>query len=235
MIFLRVPYSEKDAAKALGARWDALARSWYCPDGADLALFKRWLPTDLKKWYTKADAKKKVPDQTASSGTQSGWKDPWAAVAEKRWQIISSQGERFETEDSSGYLYQGKKYYDHIKGPTITGENYAGPIEPPAQTPLELGEVESIPVKGGDEFEVGTVFFAELERRYPGVDARQTLRRIRGWFFENTTRCKSRRNMKRFIRKWFAKEKPNFPRVQSDTTTESRAAQTGIACASREA
>jgi hypothetical protein len=44
--WLHVPYAEKDQAKALGARWDPSARSWYVPAGRDLAPFTRWLPTE---------------------------------------------------------------------------------------------------------------------------------------------------------------------------------------------
>jgi hypothetical protein len=42
--WLHVPYAEKEQAKALGARWDPSARSWYVPAGRDLAPFARWLP-----------------------------------------------------------------------------------------------------------------------------------------------------------------------------------------------
>lgn len=41
---LDVPYTEKDAAKALGARWDGTARRWYVPAGVDVGLFEHWLP-----------------------------------------------------------------------------------------------------------------------------------------------------------------------------------------------
>lgn len=41
---LRVPFSEKDKAKALGACWDAQARVWYVPDHCDLEPFGLWLP-----------------------------------------------------------------------------------------------------------------------------------------------------------------------------------------------
>lgn len=41
---LRVPFAEKDAAKSLGARWDAVKRLWYVPSGIDVQLFQRWLP-----------------------------------------------------------------------------------------------------------------------------------------------------------------------------------------------
>lgn len=37
-----VPYAEKDAAKALGARWDRREQSWYVPDGVDAAAFAKW-------------------------------------------------------------------------------------------------------------------------------------------------------------------------------------------------
>jgi hypothetical protein len=44
-IYLNVPYSEKECAKAFGARWDADRKSWCVPDGVMLARFERWLPT----------------------------------------------------------------------------------------------------------------------------------------------------------------------------------------------
>jgi hypothetical protein len=46
MIFLKVPYAEKDQAKALGARWDAKRKAWYVPDGTDAAPFAAWLAAD---------------------------------------------------------------------------------------------------------------------------------------------------------------------------------------------
>jgi exodeoxyribonuclease VII large subunit len=43
-IDLKVHYTEKEEAKALGARWDAENRTWYAPPGTDLEHLKRWLP-----------------------------------------------------------------------------------------------------------------------------------------------------------------------------------------------
>lgn len=43
-INLVTPFSEKDAAKALGARWDAGKKCWYIIDVADLTPFARWIP-----------------------------------------------------------------------------------------------------------------------------------------------------------------------------------------------
>jgi hypothetical protein len=46
MKFLKVPYAEKDEAKALGARWNARRKAWYVPDGTDSQPFERWLAKD---------------------------------------------------------------------------------------------------------------------------------------------------------------------------------------------
>ena len=44
MRLLAVPYAEKDAAKALGARWDG--KSWYVPDNLNVAQFSKWIPAE---------------------------------------------------------------------------------------------------------------------------------------------------------------------------------------------
>ena len=44
--YLIVDFKEKDAAKALGARWDGAQRQWYVPEGRELAPFARWLPSN---------------------------------------------------------------------------------------------------------------------------------------------------------------------------------------------
>jgi hypothetical protein len=43
-IHLKTPFAEKDAAKALGARWDGTRKLWYITDVADLTPFLRWIP-----------------------------------------------------------------------------------------------------------------------------------------------------------------------------------------------
>lgn len=39
---INVPFKEKDAAKALGAKWDRQEQSWYVPAGVDAAPFAKW-------------------------------------------------------------------------------------------------------------------------------------------------------------------------------------------------
>jgi hypothetical protein len=41
--YLAVPYSEKEQAKELGARWDPKAQSWYVPPDIDVEPFAGWL------------------------------------------------------------------------------------------------------------------------------------------------------------------------------------------------
>lgn len=43
-VTLEVPFCDKDEVKRLGGRWDAVARTWYVPDGLDAASFGRWIP-----------------------------------------------------------------------------------------------------------------------------------------------------------------------------------------------
>lgn len=49
--YLSTTYAEKEQAKALGARWDNKAQSWYVPAGLDLDKFSKWLITDQQPQY----------------------------------------------------------------------------------------------------------------------------------------------------------------------------------------
>jgi phage/plasmid primase-like uncharacterized protein len=41
-VYLNVPFKEKDAAKAMGAKWDRQEQAWYVPSGLDAAPFAAW-------------------------------------------------------------------------------------------------------------------------------------------------------------------------------------------------
>jgi len=43
-INLKVPFAQKDAAKELGARWDATRKIWYVVDPECLDVFSDWMP-----------------------------------------------------------------------------------------------------------------------------------------------------------------------------------------------
>ena len=42
-VYIKVKFSEKDKVKALGAKWDSLARLWFVPAGRDLGKFEHWI------------------------------------------------------------------------------------------------------------------------------------------------------------------------------------------------
>lgn len=60
-INLAVPYSEKDAAKSLGAKWDMAHRTWYLVDIEDLTPFMRWVSNST-------DMLKPAPQRKAQNG-----------------------------------------------------------------------------------------------------------------------------------------------------------------------
>lgn len=42
-INIRVPFSDKDQAKAIGAKWDGDLKTWYIPADADMKKFRKWI------------------------------------------------------------------------------------------------------------------------------------------------------------------------------------------------
>lgn len=67
---LKVPFAEKDAAKKLGARWDAGRKLWYVVDKDDLAPFARWSPTP----HDVADVAVSLPKKVAGTNTRASGK-----------------------------------------------------------------------------------------------------------------------------------------------------------------
>lgn len=67
---LNVPYSDKDDAKRLGARWNPERRCWYVPDGLDPKPFARW-------WITRQDVLSlnlRAPEAYLVRGSKLCWK-----------------------------------------------------------------------------------------------------------------------------------------------------------------
>lgn len=43
MLYINVPYEEKDEAKTLGARWDPAHKTWYVEKSSDYKKFSKWI------------------------------------------------------------------------------------------------------------------------------------------------------------------------------------------------
>ena len=65
---LKVPFADKDAAKKLGARWDAARKIWYVADNIDIAPFAKWLPTPHDDLSAAPALQKSAPARTETTG-----------------------------------------------------------------------------------------------------------------------------------------------------------------------
>lgn len=70
--YLHVPYAEKDAAKALGARWDRNQRQWYIPTGIAIDSFSRWLPAQATLISTKPVVEETAAPYLVQTQTEHG-------------------------------------------------------------------------------------------------------------------------------------------------------------------
>lgn len=62
---LKVPFSEKDQAKSLGAKWNAELKQWYVPQGIDAKPFEKWFtntPTASKNITEKPTVDSRIDD-----------------------------------------------------------------------------------------------------------------------------------------------------------------------------
>ena len=67
-VYLAVPYAEKNEAKALGAKWDGEAKSWFAPIGVDLAPLERWNRPAEGQAHTDQDPRIEFKDALKDAG-----------------------------------------------------------------------------------------------------------------------------------------------------------------------
>ena len=68
MIYLNVPYSQKDEARSLGAKWDYNTKKWYIENSALLYRFQKWLPNHAAKTYDDLSDEQKLVIDSAKDG-----------------------------------------------------------------------------------------------------------------------------------------------------------------------
>lgn len=66
--YLKVPYKERESAKALGARWDPDVRQWYVPPGRDVSPFAGWLANASASTEVVANANPQAVASTNNKG-----------------------------------------------------------------------------------------------------------------------------------------------------------------------
>lgn len=78
---LQVPFSEKEEAKRVGARWNATGKVWFAPEGADLSWFMKWLPQVHKNKELYVNM---VPGKSKVASLRKWLKpDEWKALTQK--------------------------------------------------------------------------------------------------------------------------------------------------------
>ncbi|MBZ2206562.1 DUF5710 domain-containing protein [Massilia sp. R798] len=107
-IYLAVPYSERMDAKAAGAVWDKVAKSWYAGPDADMAKLDKWKPENVPAQQTPAmTPKEEFAEALTSIGCIISGEHP---VLDGKPHRISVEGEKFSKNSGSGF------YVGHMDG-----------------------------------------------------------------------------------------------------------------------
>ncbi|AUG55271.1 zincin-like metallopeptidase domain-containing protein [Thalassospira marina] len=88
--YLNVPYSEKNDAKALGAKWDRRAKSWYVQDDTDLKPFARWNEQTLEK----PQSRMRPEEEFALACRENGLVIEGLPTMDGKWHRVSVESDR---------------------------------------------------------------------------------------------------------------------------------------------
>lgn len=119
--YIKVPYEDKDIAKARGAKWDVEKRCWYIPPGKDEALFERWLVSGFGKSGVGGLYVDLVPSSTWYSNLRS-------VLSKSDWDLVKKK-----TYKASGYRCQICRGYGSAH-PVEAHERWLFDVESRTQT-----------------------------------------------------------------------------------------------------
>lgn len=163
-IYLNVPFSEKDEAKALGAKWDRRTKAWYARDDMELEPFKRWQETKAKTPEPKIS-----PEQEfAEALRENGLILDGPPTMDGKWHRVAVEGDRKGQKSGS---YRG--FLEGLPAGNIT--NYKSGQDPvkwvatgtkvdPKE--LEQSRAEAAARKAAQEQELRAQYRAVAKRAY---------------------------------------------------------------------
>lgn len=175
--YLDVPYSDKQAAKKLGAQWDADRQAWYVPPGADPQPFAKWTAQEATK-----TAQEAVSDASRSQRSSDGEKN-----AQNRVYLAVPYGERSPAKAAGAKWDQAAKVWYAPAGadidkltrwlPTSSAQQTpaVSPIDEFADAlramgclvdgkhPVMDGQKQRIPVEGDRKGETGGFYVGHLD------------------------------------------------------------------------
>lgn len=163
-IYLTVSFSEKDEAKALGAKWDRRAKAWYARGDMELEPFKRWLETKAQPPEPKIS-----PEQEfAQALKENGLILDGPPTMDGKWHRVAVEGDRKGQKSGS---YRG--FLEGLPAGNIT--NYKSGQDPvkwvatgtkvdPKE--LEQARAEAAARKAAQEQELRAQYRAVAKRAY---------------------------------------------------------------------
>jgi hypothetical protein len=168
-IDLSVPFHEKDDAKRLGARWDAVRKTWFLPSGTDAAPFSKWLPQQPEVNY-------RCPSYFIAQSKRICWhcgRDTrvFSFLLPRGHEALVDSDDgfvRWERQTSEAIIY----YVTHIP-PSVQGQmhavtpDYRNDFSKTTQTFYWMNHCERCGMKQGD-FEL----FEEFDTPFCPIDAR---------------------------------------------------------------
>jgi putative DNA primase/helicase len=99
--YLAVPYADRDAAKAAGAKWDKVARSWFAGPKADMAKLEQWKPENVSAQQNPAmSPRDEFARVLVSAGCIVSGDHP---VMDSKPHRITVEGEKFSKNAGSGF------------------------------------------------------------------------------------------------------------------------------------
>ncbi|PCI26485.1 hypothetical protein COB52_05975, partial [Candidatus Kaiserbacteria bacterium] len=87
--YLNVPYSERNEAKGLGARWDRKAKAWYVNDGTDMKPFGKWAAIEERA----VPSKLRPEDEFALACREQGLILDGAPQMDGKWHRVAVEGD----------------------------------------------------------------------------------------------------------------------------------------------
>ncbi|WP_417833990.1 zincin-like metallopeptidase domain-containing protein [Thalassospira xiamenensis] len=163
-VYLNVPFSEKDEAKALGAKWDRRAKAWYARDDMELEPFKRWQETKAKA----PEPKISPEEEFAQALKENGLILDGPPTMDGKWHRVAVEGDRKGQKSGS---YRG--FLEGLPAGNIT--NYKSGQDPvkwvatgtkvdPKE--LEQSRAEAAARKAAQEQELRAQYRAVAKRAY---------------------------------------------------------------------
>jgi len=99
-IFIYCPFSEKDEARALGAKWDVQNKKWYAPNDA--------IYGKLKKWHKKPDSKKPYDrPKPAQPPIKPSVQAPARGESQREWESTGETESEYRARQACGSYYKG--------------------------------------------------------------------------------------------------------------------------------